>query len=367
MGTVSEEMMKDIGKYMVKLTLVINVILLLCHICFGVVFYIYDTTIIFYYNFISILIYMVAFELLRRGKSWTYVFLIYIEIFIFMIMSVICFGWEYGFQQWSMGFITTTVFVDFILNRQYKIRNFTKAVVAFDVLAYVLLRIFTYHQPYIYRLESEMLAHVFCIVNALIGFTFMITYSLIYMNTVRKLEKELLNMASIDALTGMKNRRGMQELLNAVFEGYTEHSCQMCVAIIDIDHFKKVNDTYGHDVGDEVLKALTEVFLKRHEREENFHVSRWGGEEFLVFYKKYHKSREEVIQEFELLRQQIQDMTIRNEDSDIRITITVGVAFYDEDSTVQSLIKEADNNLYIGKESGRNKVVYEKALGKAGC
>ncbi len=358
MSTVSEEIMEDIGKHVVKMTIIMNVVLLLCHICFGIVFYIYDATLIFYYNFISILTYIAAFEVLRRGKSWTYVFLVYVEIFIFMIVAVVCFGWEYGFQQWSMGFITTTVFVDFILNRQNKIRRFTKIVVAFDVLVYVLLRIWTYYNPYIYQIENETLVHGFCIANALIGFSFMIAYSLIYTNTVRKQEKALLNMASIDVLTGMKNRRAMQELLNAVFENDTEYSYQMCVAIIDIDHFKTVNDTYGHDVGDEVLKALAEVFLAKHSEEENFHASRWGGEEFLVFYKRYQKSREAVIQEFEMLRQQIQDMTICNESNDIRITVTIGLAFYEENSTVQSLIKEADNNLYIGKDGGRNKVVY---------
>ena len=102
---------------------------------------------------------------------------------------------------------------------------------------------------------------------------------------------------------------------------------------------------------------LAKILRDKHEENEGFHVSRWGGEEFLVFYERHQKSKEDVIKEFDMLRQQIQDTAIPYNGCDRRITVTIGLSFYEKGETTQSLIKEADKNLYIGKESGRNRVV----------
>ena len=127
--------------------------------------------------------------------------------------------------------------------------------------------------------------------------------------------------------------------------------------MLDIDFFKKINDTYGHDAGDEVLVALAKILRDKHDENEGFHVSRWGGEEFLVFYERHQKSREDVIEEFDALRQKIQDTVIQYNNSTINITVTIGLAFYEKGETINSLIKVADKNLYEGKNAGRNRVV----------
>lgn len=91
-------------------------------------------------------------------------------------------------------------------------------------------------------------------------------------------------------------------------------------------------------------------------------MSRWGGEEFLVFYERHQKSEEDVIREFDALRQQIEDTVIEYNGKEISITVTIGLAFYEKGKTIHALIKEADENLYEGKNAGRNRVYVSKNL-----
>lgn len=357
MNTVSEEIMKNIGPYVTKAIMGVNAILLLCHIGFGVVFKIYDADIIFYYNVISILTYIATFDVLRREESLTYVIIVYTEIMLFMTVAVICVGWDFGFQQWSMAFITATVFVDFFLNRNHKMRKSTFVIIAIDILVYVGLRFWTYRYPYVYEINNKLLVNSFFIANTLIGFAFMIILSCIYTTTVFKLEKTLVDVASVDPLTGLRNRRRMHELLRTVMQEKSDEPKRMCIAMLDVDHFKMINDTYGHDVGDEVLKTMANVLMSKHDKNPDFHICRWGGEEFLIFYRDYQGEEKQIISEFNDLRKKIGDTVIQCEDYRIKVTVTIGLAFYKEDMTVTEMIKEADDNLYKGKEGGRNRVV----------
>ena len=132
---------------------------------------------------------------------------------------------------------------------------------------------------------------------------------------------------------------------------------QAVVVMIDVDLFKRVNDTYGHDAGDEVLLSLAHMLYEKQEKIPGFYVSRWGGEEFLVFYEKYSKNKEEIIRDFDSLRKQIQDKVVNVDNKEIQITVTMGLAFYEDGENIQNLIKLADDNLYEGKKAGRNRVV----------
>lgn len=357
MNTVSEEIMKIIGPYVTRTVMAINTILLLCHIGFGVVFELYDAEIIFYYNILSIIIYIMNFAILYKRRFVTYTTIVYLEILLFMIVAVICVGWDFGFQQWSMAFVTATVFVDFLTNRNHKMRKITFMLVALDVLVYAFLRIWTYQYPYIYEVNNKVLLNAFFNANSMIGFAFLIILSFVYTNTVFKLEKTLLDMANNDPLTGLRNRRRMHELLKKVPEERVNNQYEMCIAMMDVDHFKSVNDTYGHDVGDEVLKVMANILLEQHEKKEHFHVCRWGGEEFLVLYRRYGKSQDEIVDEFNELRERIEDTVIKCGEHKIKVTVTMGLSFCKNGIAVDDMIKEADDNLYKGKERGRNRVV----------
>ena len=113
------------------------------------------------------------------------------------------------------------------------------------MLLYVVLRLWTYEHPFVYKIDNGILMKCFYIFNSLIGFAFLIMYLCIYSSTVHRLENSLMEMASVDPLTGISNRRKMQQMLESVLEEYETQQYQTVIAMLDIDFFKKINDTYG--------------------------------------------------------------------------------------------------------------------------
>lgn len=350
-------MPQNVTKYVYLGTKIVNIILFIFQMSQGILFWKYEASVLFYYNIVSTVTLIFACIMLKKRKIWVYLITVFAGIFTLMLLAVVCLGWEYGFQQYCIGFVASLIFTDFYMNRERRITKRTIAIVSFNVLLYIVLRLWTYEHPYIYILDNEWLPRVFYIMNSLAGFAFLIMYSLIYSNTVRRLEKSLLEMANIDPLTGICNRRRMQQMLKSALEGYESKELNIVIAMLDVDLFKKVNDTYGHDVGDEVLMSLGKILRDKQENNDCFHVSRWGGEEFLIFNEGYQKNKEAIICEFDALRKQIENTVVEYKGKDISVTVTIGLAFYQKGKTIHSLIKEADDNLYAGKNSGRNKVV----------
>jgi diguanylate cyclase (GGDEF)-like protein len=121
----------------------------------------------------------------------------------------------------------------------------------------------------------------------------------------------------------------------------------------DIDHFKKVNDTYGHDSGDNVLKAIAGVFQGGIREQDK--ASRWGGEEFLFLFPE--TTGEGAVTIAEKLRIQIEEMSIQVEGDIIGVTLTFGIATSEISCDFDEIIRKADLALYQGKEQGRNRTV----------
>lgn len=166
---------------------------------------------------------------------------------------------------------------------------------------------------------------------------------------------KLQKIASVDALTGLWNRRSMWEYIRAVEYDYEIGNAGfVSIAIADIDFFKRINDTYGHDAGDEVLKAVAGLFMDK--MKTCGRVCRWGGEEFLfVFYGKNGDAAYDALRE---IYNEIHRLTVSYENEEIRITVTFGLEEYDKNDGMEAAIRRADEKLYQGKESGRDKIVY---------
>lgn len=345
----------SINSYVTKVTFGINTLLLFYHIYFGFLFYGNQAHFLYCFNYISILTYLVCYLILYKQQVYLYIAVVFLEIYLFMLLSVIGLGWDYGFQQYCFSFVASLLFTDFYVNKRHKIKGTTILFIILNILTYLFMRLWTYHQPYIYALEDTSFIPVFYITNSLITFGFLVLYFCLYSNTVLRLEKSLIETASRDALTGLRNRRGMQDLLSTVPSGNSPYN--MCIAMIDIDNFKKINDTYGHDIGDEVLISLANILLGHHKQNQSFHVCRWGGEEFLIFYRKYKKTEQEVYLEFDELRKEIARTTLHFNEINVSFTITTGLALYQKGLSVEDMIKQADSNLYFGKEHGKNVVI----------
>lgn len=350
---------QSIGDYIKNGATILNTFFLLLHIFFGLFFYANGTAILFYYNFLSIAIGVIGYVLLYRELSNLYSAITNIEIFVFMILCTLCLGWEYGFQQYCMIFVVSLLFTDYSLNKDHKLRKNTICMLALVVIAYFSLRVWTFSHPYVYKLPHDTSAHTFYVVNSFLTFVLLMTYSYLYSQIVLRLELALVDAATKDSLTGLYNRRKMQDLLNAMSELLISSSPRICIAMIDIDNFKRINDTYGHDAGDEVLKTMANVLLSKNseDTQDTFYSCRWGGEEFLIFYRTEHSDKE-IISEFEALRQEITEQTIVYNDNEIKFSATIGLAFYRDGLTITEMVNTADEMLYKGKRNTKNIVVW---------
>lgn len=343
----------SIISYVKNKATLLNTFFLLLHISFGFFFKANDIDILFYYNFISIAVYLSGYVILYKNINDVYSTLSTFEVYVFMILATLCLGWDYGFQQYCIIFVVSLLFTDYCLGQEHKLQNSTLGILMLCVFTYFFLRLWTYLNPYVYRLKTDTPERIFCLVNNLITFSFVISYSYLYSQTVYRLEETLVEVATKDALTGLYNRRKMQDLLKAMSEILVSTNPHMCIAMIDIDDFKHINDTYGHDAGDEVLKTVASVLLNKGADKDSFYSCRWGGEEFLVFYRT-EQSNEEIIREFDALRQQIADTGVIINDHEISVTITMGLTFYQENLSMNEMVKLADKNLYEGKANGKN-------------
>lgn len=167
---------------------------------------------------------------------------------------------------------------------------------------------------------------------------------------VHQLQSRLHEMAVRDALTGLHNRRFLDEQLPYELARARRLRLPLCVALGDIDHFKKLNDTYGHQAGDAVLRTLRELFTQL-VRESDL-VCRWGGEEILIVMPDV--SGEVALQRIERLRQALAAQTIRFGQHELHVTISFGIAAQQEGATADDIIGAADRALYEAKAAGRN-------------
>ena len=159
------------------------------------------------------------------------------------------------------------------------------------------------------------------------------------------------DMANKDFLTGAYNRRYFFESGKKIFLKAKRAKQNLCVAMFDIDKFKDINDTYGHDVGDEAIKEIVKIL------NENLRVSdlmaRFGGEEFCVLLENITIEDSEKL--FEKIRKIFEQNILKTCGYDIKYTVSIGICYGMED-TLEDMIKKSDNGLYFCKENGRNQV-----------
>jgi eukaryotic-like serine/threonine-protein kinase len=171
-----------------------------------------------------------------------------------------------------------------------------------------------------------------------------------YLNA--RLFAQVQQLATTDGLTGAFNRRHFTVTATSQLDVARRNHRPMAAMMVDIDHFKRVNDTYGHATGDEVIRAVATV-LREHVRQPDV-FGRYGGEEFAVVQSEMHG---DPLQLGERLRAAVEATVVSGTSETIRVTISVGVAELKPDDTLESLLSRADEALYRAKEGGRNRVV----------
>ena len=169
---------------------------------------------------------------------------------------------------------------------------------------------------------------------------------------VIRMQKSLRELVEQDQLTGLHNRRSAEKKLKQTQKRNLESGVPFCVAIADIDFFKRVNDTYGHECGDVVLMDVS-ARLREQMRGKGF-AARWGGEEFLLVFDSYRL--DQAADCLEGLLGELRKRVIRYRDTAVQVTMTIGVA-EGSDDLLDHIIRSADEKLYYGKEHGRNQIV----------
>lgn len=163
-----------------------------------------------------------------------------------------------------------------------------------------------------------------------------------------QMRSDLKMLIERDPLTSLFNRRSCNNRLNALKSEKAVYSVVMC----DIDFFKKVNDTYGHDAGDYVLVTIS-TLIRDNVRDCGF-ASRWGGEEFLLVYRLDESGTRAKVEQ---LQKQIREYDYRYEGTALKITMTFGIASEEGSDSYEERIRRADDKLYTGKQNGRDQIV----------
>ncbi len=173
----------------------------------------------------------------------------------------------------------------------------------------------------------------------------------------RKAHRQAEHMAMRDPLTGLWNRRGFADIAERIWSGTPAQQQPLSLVVLDIDHFKRINDLHGHDTGDRVLVALAKSLTQhcRHGDE----VARWGGEEFIVLLPGTHLAQ--AVGLAERLRQAVGQLDLRAGGTPLPLTVSLGVAERRPHQRLEALITEADMLLYRAKRQGRNRVEHTLA------
>ncbi len=264
-------------------------------------------------------------------------------------MSIILYGWEGGFQFFLILLTILYSFGDAGYTKKKLFFNFACFVMFVAALLFFKGKEAMVSLDGFDKTIQILNTLVFCVDVGLVSLSFS-KESQESEEKIVKYNEQLKIEAGEDALTGLKNRRSTSEYVKTLVSEKNPFSICMC----DIDYFKRINDSFGHEFGDVVLKEISDVFRKA--AGEVAYISRWGGEEFLFIFPGL--NGDDAYVKVHDIRDEVKKMSIPNEEIDVSVTMTYGLTEYDFNKTAIENIKEVDEKLYMGKQAGRDKIVY---------
>ena len=320
------------------------------HISFIILFINLGVEELAFLNVISVLIYLycifvLGIDAVESKNDGLIGWLVYIELLMHGIVATYFLGLGCGFQY----YIYTLVFLPFFT------LNYTKYIrlirVIFVILISILLEIWGLHNEPLIAL-NETIIYILHISNLFIFLFIMSIISYLYITNTEEDKSKLINQNNLDYLTNLFNRRYIVKASEKKFLAYEKEGITFALLLIDIDYFKKVNDTYGHICGDEVLVELSNQL--KHILRAPVIISRWGGEEFLILFSDTNKKQLKIVAE--RIRSHVENTYMNCKGKKIQITITLGGAISKKGESFDGILTRADTALYKGKESGRNQV-----------
>ena len=324
-----------------KTCLTANIVYLFLHIFYLILFLVSKLYIIAGVTGGVILIYLLFFILIKKQKYYIYALCCGNEFFAYISVTTVMLGFAAGFHFYLIGLCVVSFFTSYFS----KFKNIKGSVlwVGLSLAIYLTLYFVTkFNKPY-YQISNWLEITLFT-TNAIVVFGFIASYLVVFLKYALSLERKIINESRTDELTQINNRYALYDYFDN-----EEDKLSKSLALFDVDNFKIINDEHGHVTGDYILKRVAEILTK--ELSDSF-VCRYGGEEFIIVLNK-----DNAFDRLENLRRTIAKETFEFEGEKINITLTIGVAVYRKDTSLEKWIELADAKMYEGKNSGKNKTV----------
>lgn len=300
-----------------------------------------------FFLLLFLIIFGISYQFSTRVTLWWFNF----SMIAWILSSVNYFGWDIGVQH----FLLLLLVLYFFSNYKHYM---SKILFASAMCALRIVLFYVYHKRTPILEVSSMEGSALQILNTITIFFSISVIAFICSKDSQELEGKLVEynnqlqrQANTDALTGLFNRRKAMTYIEEVVR-HSEKGFSLCIC--DIDFFKKINDNYGHDFGDRVLEEVSAVF--REEMQGKDMAARWGGEEFLLLFPD--RNGDEAYIRLEQIRKRIKDTVVELNGQKVSVTMTYGLAEYDFAGGIDGTIKEADEKLYMGKEKGRDIIIF---------
>jgi len=315
------------------------------HILFIYFFYMHDVPEMDIVNNLSILIFTFCIYLVKIKRYELITNIVYIEVILHAIFSTYYVGIDSGFYY----YIFVLVIVSLIVKKSSTKVHIVRSLLFMAAFFFMEIIFFNIEPVYIIDADTLLIVRILNIFGLLI---FSIPFMYYHISKDFETSKQLYSYATVDQLTGLYNRRYIDSIME--YEFSKRDSNPMVLVLADIDFFKKINDTYGHHCGDEVLVEVAKK-LQETVRDEDT-ISRWGGEEFLFFMPEASIDNAEVL--IQRIQKNIQTLSFTCDGvEDIKVTLTFGIAKREEGEVFDDILARADTALYEGKQQGRNCVV----------
>ena len=311
-----------------------------------------------YFNILSVVVYMFCILLCNLGMIMPVYISIILEVSVYSAIAVRFMGLRSASYNFLFSIVPIIIYFGNYLFKEKK-RVIIAVSLIFDFSVFVYLYLHYYDAAPVYDVSYAVETSLVIFSTFVMLFS-VIFYNLIYIyssenvrNALEKKNEMLTVETKEDALTKLLNRRGFLPIVEGIMNEESEH--HFCMAFCDIDNFKRINDNYGHDCGDEVLRHISRLITREMQGCE---VCRWGGEEIVILMRDH--DLEVAKQKMEYLRKSIESTPTVFYNKRIAATVTIGLEECREDyKKPDDIIKTADARMYYGKQHGKNIVIFE--------
>ena len=321
--------------------LIANIAYIILRIFYAVLFIVTKTYIMLWVDLASILIYILCFFVIKKKKYYLYALLCGNEYLAFIIVGTLMLGFSTGFHFYLIGLSIVSFFTSYFS----KAKNVKNPIIWASlslIIYFVIYLVSCFNAPY-YQIDKWLEITLMC-THIVMVFLFVCFYLIIFVKYALSLEKKIMSESRTDELTQINNRYGLYD-----YFAIEDDMSNKLLALFDIDDFKLINDKNGHVTGDFILKGVARIIT---EVLNGSFYCRYGGEEFIAVVNK--DLGESQLEE---LRKRIEEENFEYEGRSFKITITIGASAYKKDISLEKWIELADEKMYQGKNSGKNKVV----------